>query len=65
LVLIQGDPADRSIDYVVNDPQLDAPILRGRFRPGKTDLAKVRAAFPDRALFLFDVKSGRMRQLPP
>jgi hypothetical protein len=65
LVLIEGDPADRSLDYVVNDPQLDAPILRGRFRPGRTDLAQVRTAFPDRTLYLFDVKSGRLRQLTP
>jgi Dolichyl-phosphate-mannose-protein mannosyltransferase len=65
LVLIQGDPADRSIDYVVNGPELDAQVLRGRYRPGKTDLAKVRAAFPDRTLYLFDVKSGRMRQRSP
>ncbi|HEV8071965.1 MAG TPA: hypothetical protein VGP76_29895 [Planctomycetaceae bacterium] len=65
LVLIEGDPADRSLDYVVNDPQLDAPVLRGRFRRGQTDLAKVRAAFPDRTLYLFDVKSGRLQQVTP
>jgi hypothetical protein len=65
LVLIEGDPADRSIDYVVNDPKLDGPILRGRYRPGKTDLAAVRTAFPDRTLYLFDVKSNRMSQLSP
>jgi hypothetical protein len=65
LVLIEGDPADRSIDYVVNDPQLNGPILRGRYRPGKTNLAEVRAAFPDRTLYLFDVKSNRMSQLSP
>ena len=63
--LDRGDPADRSLDYVVNDPQLDAPVLRGRFRRGQTDLAKVRAAFPDRALYLFEVKSGRLQQVTP
>jgi hypothetical protein len=65
LVLIQGDPADRSIDYVFNDPALDAPVLRGRYRPRKTDLAKARAAFPARTLYLFDVKSGQLQQLTP
>ncbi|HEV7999555.1 MAG TPA: hypothetical protein VGP63_06735 [Planctomycetaceae bacterium] len=65
LVLIQGDPADRSLDYVFNDPTLNAPILRGRYRPGKTDPAAVRRAFPDRTLYLFDAKSGRLRQLTP
>jgi hypothetical protein len=56
--LIQGDPADRSIDYVVNGPALDAPVLRARYRPGKTDLTNVEAVFPDRAIYLADVKSG-------
>jgi hypothetical protein len=65
LVLIHGDPSDRSLDYVFNDPTLDAPVLRGRYRPRKTDLAKVRAAFPDRTLYFFDVKSGRLTQLSP
>lgn len=65
LVLIEADPADRSLDYVVNDPQLGAPILRARYRPGKTDLAQVRAAFPNRTLYFFDVKSGRLQQLTP
>ena len=65
LVLIQGDPADRSLDYVYNDPQLNGPILRGRYRPGKTDVAAVRAAFPDRTLYLLNVKSGQLQQLTP
>jgi hypothetical protein len=65
LVLIQGDSADRSLDYVYNDPELNAAILRGRYRPGKTDLAAVRAAFPDRTLYLVDVKSGQVQQLTP
>jgi hypothetical protein len=65
LVLIQGDPADRSIDYVVNDAPLSGPVLRGRYRPGKTKLAVVRAAFPDRTIYLFDVKSRQLRQLTP
>jgi hypothetical protein len=60
LVLIEADPADRSLDYVVNDPELSAPVLRGRYRPGKTDLAKVRIAFPDRTLYLYRVQSKRL-----
>lgn len=62
LLLIKGDPADRSIDYVYNDPDLSAPILRGRFRPD-TDLTKVRAAFPNRSLYLFDVKTSQLRDV--
>lgn len=62
LLLIKGDPADPSIDYVYNDPTLDAPILRARYRPD-TDLAKVRAAFPDRTIYLFDVKTSDLRNV--
>jgi hypothetical protein len=63
LVLIEPDPADRSMDLVYNDPDLTAPILRGRYRPHKTDLAKVRAAFPDRTLYLLRVKPLELRRL--
>jgi hypothetical protein len=65
LVLIEADPADRSLDYVVNDPDLTAPVLRGRYRPGKTDLAKVRSAFPDRTLYLYRVQSRQLTRLTP
>ena len=33
IVLIEPDPSDRHIDFVVNAPSLDAEILLGRFRP--------------------------------
>jgi hypothetical protein len=56
LLLIKGDSGDVSIDYVYNAPDLAAPILRARYRPDM-DLNKVRAAFPNRSLYLFDVKN--------
>jgi hypothetical protein len=62
LLLIKGDPGDRSIDYVYNDPDLKAPILRGRYRPD-TDLNKVRGAFPNRSLYLLDVKTSQLRDV--
>jgi hypothetical protein len=63
LVLIEGDPDDTSLDYVYNDPDLSAAVLRGRYRPGKTNLAKVHAAFPDRALYLYRVKKGQLTRI--
>jgi hypothetical protein len=60
LVLIKGDPDDRSIDYVYNDPDLSGPVLRGRYRQGQTNLARIRAAFPDRSIFFFDVKQNSL-----
>ena len=62
LLLIKGDPDDRSIDYVYNDPDLTAPVLRGRFRPD-INLAKVRAAFPNRFIYLFDVKTSYLGEV--
>jgi hypothetical protein len=63
LLLIEPDPADRSIDYVYNDPDLSAPVIRGRYVPGKTDLAKVYAAFPNRALYVYHVKAQRLEKI--
>jgi hypothetical protein len=65
LVLIEADPADRSLDYVSNDPDLTASVLRGRYRPGKTDVEQVRSAFPDRTLYLYRVQSRQLTRLTP
>ena len=65
LVLIEADPADIHADYVVNDPDLSAPLLRGRYRPGKTDVKQVRAAFPERTLYLVHAASGQVIDLSP
>jgi hypothetical protein len=65
LVLIEADPNDVHTDYVVNNPDLAAPLLRARYRPGKTDVKQVRAAFPDRALYLFRAASGQFVDLSP
>lgn len=63
LLLIEPDPADRSIDYVYNDPDLSAQVIRGRYVPGKTNLAKVHAAFPRRALYVYHVKAQRLEHV--
>jgi Dolichyl-phosphate-mannose-protein mannosyltransferase len=65
LLLIEADPADRSIDYVYNDPDLSAPVIRGRYLPGKTDLVKVQSAFPNRALYVYHVKARRLEKIAP
>jgi len=64
LVLIDGDPEDVHVDYVINDPALSAPLLRGRYQPGKTDLKKVRAAFPERTLYRYRVSTQQLIELP-
>jgi len=63
LVLIHHDPADlHHIDYVINRPPWDAPILRGRADEGKPDqerLAELRKSFPGRELWYCDVVKKR------
>jgi hypothetical protein len=61
LVLIAADPADRHIDYVVNDPALSSDVLRARYPVADWPLERVVAEFPDRAVYLFDAQSGTLR----
>ena len=61
LVLVVPDPADRHMDFVTNDPQLDAPILIGRYvREEMPPLPEIARAFPDRHLYLFDAKTRQL-----
>ncbi|MCA9097566.1 MAG: hypothetical protein KDA36_04240 [Planctomycetaceae bacterium] len=60
LVLIEHDPADRSLDYVNNDPRLQSEILLGRFDPQKSDFNKLRELFPQQTLYLYHVKQNQL-----
>lgn len=64
IVFVESDPADRHIDYVVNDPALDGPLLFARYRPDRMHLDKVRALFPDRQAFLFKAATREWQRLP-
>lgn len=64
LVLIDEDPADRHLDYVVNDPALQNEVLFARDLPAIVPLAEVQRLFPDRALFRYHVASGELTRLP-
>jgi hypothetical protein len=61
LLLIEPTPSDRHIDFVYNDPDLSGPVIRGRYTPGKTDLAQVVADFPNRTIYLYNVQTARLR----
>lgn len=60
LILIAHDPSDRHIDYVINAPQLNTPILTGRYRPEQHTPAQLQSIFPDRTLYLFDAAQNRL-----
>ena len=72
LVLVRSDPTDRHIDYVVNAPSLQETVLFGRYEAaleradsdGRSVSELLRADFPGRRLFLFDSRSGKMKELP-
>jgi hypothetical protein len=63
LVLVEADPADRHIDYIINDPRLAGPVLIAHFIPATVPVADVRRLFPDRSLFLYRVREGDWRRL--
>lgn len=63
LVLIEADPSDRHIDYVVNEPSLSSEVLRGRYPATGWPLERVVAEFPDRTVYLFRAKSGELRRV--
>lgn len=53
VVFVEPDPADRHIDYVVNEPSLSGPVLIARHRPDRLELDRARRLFPDREAYLF------------
>lgn len=64
LVLIEADPADQHIDYVVNDPSLSSEVLRGRYPVADWPLERIVAEFSERTVYLFRVKTGELRRVP-
>lgn len=65
LILVGPHHDQGHLDYVINDPGLDAPILFGRYLPGKTDPAEIARDFPDRAVFLCDPDKHSLRRVKP
>lgn len=61
LVLIEADPSDRHIDYVVNDPNLSADILRGRYPVSDWPIERISAEFPNRHIYLYQAKTGELK----
>lgn len=60
LVLIDQSSSNPHLDLVVNNAGLADQILYGRYRPEKTDLAAVMAAFPHRRVFVANAAQQRM-----
>lgn len=63
LLLVEHDPADRSMDYVSNEPSLTGEVLVGRFDPEKTNLKRLRELFPQRSFFIYHVKEQKLEQV--
>lgn len=60
LVLIDQSSVETHLDLVVNAPGLQDRVLFGRYRPGKTDLGAVIAAFPERSVFVAQLAQKRI-----
>ncbi len=61
LVLIEADPSDRHIDYVVNEPSLSAEIIRGRYPVADWPIERISSEFPNRHIYLYRAKTGELR----
>lgn len=67
VVLVLADRADRSMDYVVNEPSLTAPVLWVRLPEQETSVESLRAIaalFPDRRPLRLEAATGRVLPLP-
>jgi hypothetical protein len=63
LVLVEPDPNDRHIDYVVNDPALAAGVLYARYLPERTQIADVLRLFPQRTCYHYLAKEEQLQRL--
>ncbi len=63
LVLVGPHRDDGQLDYVVNDPGLNGPLLLGRYRPGKTDLHVILRDFPERDVWISEPDRQLLRRL--
>ncbi len=62
LVLVQHDPSEIHIEFVNNAPSLEADILTGHASAFSDPLEAARE-FPDRTIYLFDVRSNSFRRI--
>ena len=65
MVLIEVDPDDQHMDYVVNSPDRSAEILRARHRRGITEMKAIVAEFPDRSIYYCDPKLKLFERIEP
>lgn len=63
LVLIDQPPREIHLDLVVNDPDLNAPVLFGRFVASRMSLGAIANAFPERALYLYNDRTDRLARV--
>lgn len=65
LVLVDPRGTDPHLDFVINAPGWESPLLVGRYRPGHTDLEAVVRDFPDRRVWYCRPDRGELRLLSP
>ena len=59
---MQHDPSEIHIEFVNNAPSLEADILTGHASAFSDPLEAARE-FPDRTIYLFDVRSNSFRRI--
>lgn len=63
LVLVAPHQREPHLDFVVNDPGLQSPLLYGRFMPGKMEPQEIAQDLPDRTVWLCEPDKHRIRRI--
>ena len=63
VLLEQKDIIGAPLDLVVNEPSLTPELLLGCYRPGVTDVARIRRDFPDRHMYVACPERGTIRRV--
>jgi hypothetical protein len=64
LVLVEADPANIHLDYVVNDPDLGGRVVMARYLPELYSPETIRRHFPNRSLLLYREQFDQLVRLP-
>ncbi|HCS52838.1 glycosyltransferase family 39 protein [Rubinisphaera sp.] len=63
VVFMETDPENLHINFILNSPTLDDPVLRAHWMPNKYPVQELVKLFPTRNLYHIDLKTGVIRNL--
>ncbi len=64
VVFVEDEPGERHIDFVTNDPDLQARVLIAHYLPEQYSYDELQRLFPGRAFYLYRQQSGAFGPYP-